>query len=788
MLLTFALIIAACGDDDDGSTVPIDAATPDASTPLDASTMQDAGAPVPDVCMPSGVGTITPATGAWRTGLVLPGVEHVGDLATGPDGSLYVGGAFVHVSGLPASHIARLAPSGTWETLGEGLPGPVSALTVSASGLVHAATGPDPTRWSTMTATERDLTRARIHRFVRGTWELVGTIEGGAVFGLAVDTSDRIYAVGDFFAIDGVEAQHFAVRTASGWEQARALAVPATALVAHESGACAAGMDTIERSVVVCGEPGALVELALPETFAPRPIVALAGLFRVAPPIVTLAHDASGALVMAGNFRFDGFADGFGSLARWSGSAWEPLGGGVGHAPEDRADWGVIARVGVDAEGAIWVAGDYTRAGSATSPEVHGLARWTGEAWVDVPSANLVDAGLGDSFRYGVGRFSAVARSALGMVVTGGFARIEGVSTRRIAVWDGARWAPVPAHDGPMSGLDREVHAVAARGSCGPYVAGGFRSDGSGRALSFAARWTGEEWAAIEAEAEVRHLEIGRDGQVWAAGFPYSESGFYETAFGDTVRRLVGDRLEAIGVARRVPSGRDPGAGEVLGLATMPDGRLVVAGSFVTIDGVAARNVAVFDGTTWAPLGDGVDGWLEDVAVTDDGRVIVVGRLGEVTGVGSHVAIFEDGAWHALGDLRSLPLSGVAIWRGEIVVASYLDGDPDEAPLVARFDGATWHDLGTNDFVIVGGGRTRVVAHDDTLLLVGQLPLYGDLSRAAKLAGWDGEHWAAFDDSSGEFGYSAAITGAGVWLGGRFSRVGGVPADQIAFFELEGVD
>ncbi|MDQ3034377.1 MAG: Rax2 family protein, partial [Myxococcota bacterium] len=340
---------------------------------------------------------------------------------------------------------------------------------------------------------------------------------------------------------------------------------------------------------------------------------------------------------------------------------------------------------------------------------------------------------------------------------------------------------------GALLGLDREVHAIAARGGCGPYVAGGFVSDGTGRELQHVARWTGEAWERVgDAAFDVRQLEIATTGELFAAGFA---SEFAGSAFGDTVWRLRGGAFEEIGRAMGVPSDRTSGDGEVLGMAAGPDGRVYVTGSFVTIGGVAARNVAVFDGEGWQALGEGVDGWIEDVAVLPDGRPVVVGRIGtDSADVGTHVAIFEDGEWRPLGDLRSLPLSGIAIWRGEVVVVAHLDGRVGAGEsLVARYDGTAWHDLGTSDFITVSGGRTKLVASGDTLLLVGQLPLFEDLIRSAKLAVWHGDHWIPFEESTADFGFAAAVTSTGIWLGGRFSTISATPADQIAFFELESV-
>lgn len=747
---------------------------------LDAG--HDASTP-PDECGPTaGPETFTPGSGEWRTDFVLPGARAVYDLARGPDGSLYVGGDFAHVSGTPARNVARLAPAGAWEALGSGLVGAVSALAVSPAGTVYAATGPDPTTWSLYEPAERDAAIARVYRYDGAEWQLVGTIDGGAVFGLAVDGDERLYAIGDFTAVDGVPASRFAVLEGGTWSEARALGQPAVAVHADADGACFAGFTgaTDDTLVVECGEPGAFTSLPLPSGFSRRILPAGFGLFAIAPPIVTMTRDAEGRLVIGGNFEWSAFEPGFGSLARWEGDRWEPVGGGVGYDPSSDflEEWGVVADLAVDADGSLVVAGDFPRAGEASSPPVHGLARWTGTAWEDVPSAELGSGGLGDGILVGVGRFEKVEHAPGGLAVVGPFARIEGVASRRIAFWTGAAWAPAPS-SGPLFGLDGEVRAIALRGSCGPYVGGAFASDGSGRELRYVARWDGERWQPVGSGApeEVWALAIAPNGELYSVT---QSAG--EWFAGDAVVRR-GESFEEIGAT----TGVDGWPGEIRALAVGADGRVYVAGRFASIGGVDANNVALYDGTAWLPLGAGVDGWIEDLAVAPDGRVVVVGNLEG----GSHVVAFDGASWAPLGELSSLPLSGVAIWKGDVVVVANLDGGSDASgPFVARFDGSEWHDLGSSSFRRVAGGRTRIVAAGAALVLAGQLPLFDDPARTAKLAVWNGDAgaWVPLDRSTGDFGHAAAVSSEGAWLGGSFMVAGDVPADQIAFFRFDAPD
>jgi hypothetical protein len=63
--------------------------------------------------------------------------------------------------------------------------------------------------------------------------------------------------------------------------------------------------------------------------------------------------------------------------------------------------------------------------------------------------------------------------------------------------------------------------------------------------------------------------------------------------------------------------------------------RLVVGGAFTSIGGVSARNIAKWDGTSWAPLGIGVGAQVRHLASFNDPRGPSLFAGGSFTTVGS---------------------------------------------------------------------------------------------------------------------------------------------------------
>src|SRR3972149_6550920 len=58
----------------------------------------------------------------------------------------------------------------------------------------------------------------------------------------------------------------------------------------------------------------------------------------------------------------------------------------------------------------------------------------------------------------------------------------------------------------------------------------------------------------------------------------------------------------------------------VTALAVDGDGNLYAGGGFTTAGGTRANRIAKWDGTTWAPLGSGMDNGVSDLEVDNDGN------------------------------------------------------------------------------------------------------------------------------------------------------------------------
>jgi hypothetical protein len=188
-------------------------------------------------------------------------------------------------------------------------------------------------------------------------------------------------------------------------------------------------------------------------------------------------------LYVSGGFAFQ-TASGLASyVARWNGSVWHDVDGGLG---------GIVMSYLARQEAAgpaLYFAGGI----ASTAPGTIGLARWTGAHWSSI-GGGITGGSGGALAEFDDG-------SGPGLYVGGNFNRIGNSPIDNLARWDGQAWSPVGAP------TDRSISALAVfDDGDGPalYAAGVFNAVGSLTAHHIA-RWRNGAWTA---------LDSGLDGNV----------------------------------------------------------------------------------------------------------------------------------------------------------------------------------------------------------------------------------------------------------------------------------
>lgn len=203
-------------------------------------------------------------------------------------------------------------------------------------------------------------------------------------------------------------------------------------------------------------------------------------------PVALSVYDDGGgpALFVGGQFTSVGGLAVSG-IARWNGSSWADVGGGLGGGC-------CVHSMTVHDDGsgeALYVGGSWFASAGGTS--VNSIARWDGQSWSDVGAPVFTS-----SCPFGVPAIDALTVHDDGagpsLYVGGQFVLATGNGTALgVARWDGATWSSL--NSGPIDG---DVISLASyEGEL--YIGGGFQNVGAPGtiAANHIARWNGSSWS-----------------------------------------------------------------------------------------------------------------------------------------------------------------------------------------------------------------------------------------------------------------------------------------------------
>jgi hypothetical protein len=262
----------------------------------------------------------------------------------------------------------------------------------------------------------------------------------------------------------------------------------------------------------------------------------------------------------------------------------------------------------------LYAAGGFTTAGG--NPANY-IAKWNGSSW------SALGSGIGPYV-------SALAVSGSDLYAGGAFTTAGGVLATNIAKWNGSNWSALG------SGMDRPVLALAVSGS-DLYAGGYFTTAGAASAINIA-KWNGSSWSALGSGT-------GGVGDLFVHALAVSGSdlyagGSFTTAGGvlaTNIAKWNGSSWSALGSGMAIS-----GAGMPYVHALAVSGSdLYVGGEFTSAGGIAATNIAKWDGSSWSAMGSGVgnpDSYQGVFALAVSGSDLYVG--GNFTSAGGKISAY----------------------------------------------------------------------------------------------------------------------------------------------------
>lgn len=653
---------------------------------------------------------------------------------------------------------------------------------------------------------------AGVARWNGNSWASVGGGINGDVFALATDGTN-LYAGGSFHSAGGVAATNIAKWDGTNWASIGALSLPGSlnpalanvhALI-WDQDLLAGGMFTQAGSVAATnvarwdGQTWHAIGDGL-GVFGPGNDV-----FQV---FALTGHNND--LYAGGLFHRSGEI-GVTNLARWTGTNWMQVGGGVSGGSfgvfwQDETGGyilsGAVYALNSSAAGLI-VGGDFTSVGGSVATNI---ALWNGTNW------NAI-GGFTDGAVY------HIATDGTNQLTGGVYSTIGGIPASGIAKWNGTTWE--------YSGQGVIGAAlVSARAGTNLYLGGNFQVAG-GQAAGHIARWNGTDWAALTAgdstapSGTVNSLALGSDGQLYAAGDfisagkvrlnrvgRYDGTSWHALGQGFTEPNIhsisvVGTNVYVKGYFNRPASGvtdlaRWNGSDWVaLGLGLGNDGyspmitslaagtsNLFVSGYFKTAGGVPATNLARWDGSQWHSL--------DNVSTADNSFIATRGDdlfVCEYNHSNLRVRRWQSGAWTQVGaDILLANASYIPpsmVWAGTnlYVAGNFIVTNDFFATNLLGWNGTIWagvsHPFGADKLIspVTTDGTNLFVAINSDNAAVTEVTL----------AKWNGNQWMILGTgTTSERPWvkvsSLAVCGRDLFVGGDFTSAGGKPADNLAIW------
>lgn len=305
---------------------------------------------------------------------------------------------------------------------------------------------------------------------------------------------------------------------------------------------------------------------------------------------------------------------------------------------------------------ALYASGQFAATGV---PGATNIARWDGSAW------QALGGGL-------IGAYSNVATSFQGDLIAGGYfdsaGGVEG--TAKLARWDGAQWNSMGADSAIFLNSVWDLLAFDDGSGEKLYIAGNYADLGGPGGPSHLATWDGSTYAPVGATIggavplivlDVHAADLGDGAKLYATGRFLSIGGIPA----NNIAVWDGSSWSAMGNGLTQPSGFVQG----LTMTTFDDGSgpaLYVGGRFQTAGTTPASRVAKWDGTSWSALGAGFGGGdVQELTVFDDGSGPALFASGSFTTANSGIerlAKWNGTAWEQVGTGANANVFGAIVY------------------------------------------------------------------------------------------------------------------------------
>lgn len=281
--------------------------------------------------------------------------------------------------------------------------------------------------------------------------------------------------------------------------------------------------------------------------------------------ITGMAFDAAGNLFVVGNFLNLANVAAADHIAKWDGTNWNAVGGGVS-GPQP------VSCLAISPTGLVYIGGFFTSIGGDTNCKY--IACWDGSSW------NPLSTGLNGPV-YALKIKSLTIPQGLlvgGLLIGGAFTSADGTNGDYICYWYGTEFKSF--YDLGATELSNAVYSIDITPGGTIVIGGEFTNAGGDPNADHVAAWRGTNWGALRAGGvnnNVHKVHCDRNGDIYLAG------GFTQAG-----NLTLTDRIVVSKGGAYQPLDIDlPGSGLVYSICKASDNSLYLGGTFKAADGNA---------------------------------------------------------------------------------------------------------------------------------------------------------------------------------------------------------
>ena len=216
-------------------------------------------------------------------------------------------------------------------------------------------------------------------------------------------------------------------------------------------------------------------------------------------------------------------------------------------------------------------------------------------------------------------------------------------------------------------------------------------------------------------------------------------------------------------------------------------GKLLVCGKFTKAGSITANNIALWDGTSWSTLGEGMRTYSRFQSIYPSNISSIVEYKNQLYAIGAfdsagsvlskYMARWDGNNWQNMGKQPNDGVNNLIVFQNSLYVIGRFDSIGDmPAKFIARWDGNEWYNIPVSTLEYYN--MVNLVVYDNELVLFGSIEKL-DNEPIDGIVRWNGSEWLVFPHGLNYEGNIPVVWNNKLIVGYRSKLVNGQPGTVL---------